>query len=109
MHSFPMTPYPALPVITSALHSVRGYEESEIGADNSVVATLELRTPPAAEFHTRPEKRRKFLENNPNTGDSTASSSSLSPISAMSITNSLIPANLITRTCSSVGMDCVSA
>lgn len=46
-------------------NSVRGYEESEIGADNSLVATLELRTPLLQNFIPGLKKDEKFLENNP--------------------------------------------
>jgi hemolysin activation/secretion protein len=46
-------------------NSVRGYEESEIGADNSVVATLELRTPLLQNFLPGLKKDEKFLEDNP--------------------------------------------
>ena len=46
-------------------NSVRGYEESEIGADNSLVATIELRTPLLQNFIPGLKKDEKFLENNP--------------------------------------------
>jgi hemolysin activation/secretion protein len=46
-------------------NSVRGYEESEIGADNSLVATLELRTPLLQNFIPGLKKDEKFLADNP--------------------------------------------
>ncbi len=46
-------------------NSVRGYEESEIGGDNSLVATLELRTPLLQNFIPGLKKEEAFLENNP--------------------------------------------
>ncbi|NMA42496.1 MAG: BamA/TamA family outer membrane protein [Oligosphaeraceae bacterium] len=46
-------------------NSVRGYEESEIGGDNSVIGTLELRTPLLTNFIPGLKKDDEFLQNNP--------------------------------------------
>ncbi len=46
-------------------NSVRGYEESELGGDNTVVATLELRTPLFENFLPGLEKEQQFLDDNP--------------------------------------------
>lgn len=46
-------------------NSVRGYEESELSADNAVVATVELRTPLFRNFIPGLKKDEEFLEMNP--------------------------------------------
>lgn len=46
-------------------NSVRGYEESEIGGDNSITATFELRTPLIENFIPGLKKDQKFLDDNP--------------------------------------------
>lgn len=46
-------------------NSVRGYEESEIGGDNSLVGSLELRTPLLANFIPGLKKDEEFLQDNP--------------------------------------------
>ena len=46
-------------------NSVRGYEESELGGDNAVTATLELRTPLIENFIPGMKKDSKFLDENP--------------------------------------------
>ena len=45
--------------------SVRGYEEAELGGDNTVTATLELRTPLAENFIPGLKKDIQYLDDNP--------------------------------------------
>ena len=44
---------------------MRGYEESEVGGDNSVVGTLELRTPLIENFIPGLSKEQQYLDDNP--------------------------------------------
>jgi hemolysin activation/secretion protein len=46
-------------------NSVRGYEEQEVGGDNSVIATIELRTPLFRNFIPGLKKPEEYLEMNP--------------------------------------------
>ena len=46
-------------------NSVRGYEESELGGDNAITATVELRTPLIENFIPKLKQDSKYLEDNP--------------------------------------------
>jgi len=56
---------PPLRDYVGGFNSVRGYEESEVGGDNSVVGTLELRTPLIENFIPGLSKEQQYLDDNP--------------------------------------------
>jgi len=56
---------PPLRDYVGGFNSVRGYEESEVSGDNSVVGTLELRTPLFENFIPGLTKEQQFLDDNP--------------------------------------------
>ena len=56
---------PPLRDYVGGFNSVRGYEESEVGGDNSIVGTLELRTPLIENFIPGLSKEQEFLDDNP--------------------------------------------